>query len=742
MDNSRNIRFMIARDPFKIEEHGGMYKVTLGKGNWFVHDEVLRRKALFGNGSLAYDYQTNESFGDFDDESSARHFAFSVREELDRRDGVKIDKNVAEALAIKLRSMGISVSTDTDMMKQILEKASPVDIKLQPVDRDSVEYRKMISDRKLLVEERMAEIRRLKDEGQSPKSDYGNSVSSLTHHAPGDKQPFPMRIDHASGVHSVALSSANIGNNIPKNKNLAIKLTDFMENLVNTNEITLENYPVKLKKAMGLKPDYGVSQYVDINFENEISQRIRTSDHEGTAKHIIIRGGVVDKGISVVLDDPNSESKSKEHKFEASTYYNVKEYIYKSPSKQDLINVTKSIFGLFEFGEYIDLANANKINVSPKPRGFKEGEFYGFVYDNTIYLNPEKFTAETPIHEYTHLWAEALRQRNPNEWKKIVGIMKEDQALWDKIKETYPHLRKESDIADEVLATYSGRKGFEKLREVSKTIEDPNRMFGTILMALSSFWDSVKKLFDINYKNRDDIADRVLYDFLSEINPLGYTKEGVQKLSDRMILGQIKQSDTAMKDKNMDNRVQLYDELSKKLAVIMPKHGDGVYLASPLRVAEDTDKPIDIDRIYHDLGKKPREFICANMYYHIYLSDMNSDDLKNLTKVFDEKLHTNTKVAEAKFNKTTSAAKEAIHDRIVTPTARWFTDDQTKALKNYSEMFPAEADTKELFTHLHEEVCKQDDIKRCPEKWRTDALKELNELSEGITRNPSKSIHV
>ena len=215
---------------------------------------------------------------------------------------------------------------------------------------------------------------------------------------------------------------------------------------------------------------------------------------------------------------------------------------------------------------------------------------------------------------------------------------------------------------------------------------------------------------------------------------------------------QNKLSDIVMEDKNFKKQnmtsdsesvcVQLYDELSKKLGLIMPKHGDGVYLAMPLKVAEDTDKPIDIDRIYHDLGKKPGEFICANMYYHIYLSDMNSDDLKNLTKVFDEKLHTNTKVAEVKFNKTTSAAKEAIHDRIVTPTARWFTDDQTKVLKNYSEMFPAEADTKELFTHLHEEVCKQDDIKRCPEKWRTDALKELNELSEGITRNPSKSIHV
>lgn len=737
MNNSRNIRFMIARDPFKIEEHGGMYKVTLGKGNWFVHDETLRRKALFGNGNLAYDYQTNESFGDFDDESSARHFAFSVREELDRRDGVKVDKNVAEALAIKLRNMGIKVSTDTAMMKQILDKASPIDIKLQPVDRDSVEYRKMVSDRKLLVEERVAEIRRLKDEGQSPQSDYGNSASSLTHHTPGDKQPSPAVQTVHYGDNSAALSNAKVHKKFQFSKVFAEKTVLFLEKLDKSNIITTENFADEFKKALDLVPEKEGSRYIPYIFKEE-KERLRAGDHSGNAYNIITDGGRVNKGYSIVLITPNSSNK----KFEDYDWANVKEYIYKYPTKQDLINITKSIFGLFEFGEYIDLANANKINVSPKPRGFKEGEFYGFVYDNTIYLNPEKFTAETPIHEYTHLWAEALRQRNPNEWKKIVGIMKEDQALWDKTKETYPHLRKESDIADEVLATYSGRKGLEKLREVSKTTEDPNRMFGTILMALSSFWDSVKKLFDINYKNRDEIADRVLYDFLSEINPLGYTKEGVQKLSDRMILGQIKQSDTAMKDKNMDNYAQLCEELNKKLAVIMPKHGDGVYLASPLRVSEDSDKPIDIDRIYHDLGKKSGEFVCANMYYHMYLSDMNSDDLKNLTKVFNEKLHTNTKVAEAKFNKTTFAAKEAIHDRIVTPTARWFTDDQTKALKNYSEMFPVETDIKKLFTHLHVEVCKQDDIKRCPEKWRTDALEELNELSEGITRNPSKSIHV
>ncbi len=320
--------------------------------------------------------------------------------------------------------------------------------------------------------------------------------------------------------------------------------------------------------------------------------------------------------------------------------------------------------------------------------------------------------------------------------------MKSETELWNKVKEDYPHLETDEEIADEMLATYSGQHGMQRLREECHNYKDGDTVLNRISAALDCFWKNVSNFFGIQYKGADEVADRVFYDLLNEVNPLVYTKKGVQKLSDRMILGQNKQSDTAMEEKKLDDHVQLYNELSKKLAAIMPKHGDGVYLASPLRMAEDSDKPVDINRVFHDLGKKSGEFVCANMFYHMNLSDMSDDNLRNLTKVFDEKLHTNHNVTEVKFNKATAAAKEAIHDRIVTPTARWFTDDQTKALKDYSAMFPADADTKELFTHLYEDVCKQEDVACKPDKWMSDTLEELNKLSEGITRDQFKGLHV
>lgn len=371
---------------------------------------------------------------------------------------------------------------------------------------------------------------------------------------------------------------------------------------------------------------------------------------------------------------------------------------------------------------------SNKNDVKPLILD-ETGELKAFSYKGAIYINKKYLTPEVTLHEYTHLWAEVLRQCNPKEWQNIVAMMKETPEIWNYVQKTYPDLRTEDNIAEEVLAQYSGKRGQEKLLAFVEGKDTSDNIIQKISEALSYFWDAVCDFLHIHYTDKEQVADRVLYDLLTGVNPLTYA-------------GKNKLSDTAMEEKKLDDHVHLYDELSKKLAVIMPKHGDGVYLAMPLRMAEDSEKPIAIERVYHDLGKKPGEFVCANMFYHMNMSDMSSDDLRNLIKVFDKKLHTNSNVTETKLNKTTAAAKEAIHDRIVTPTARWFMNDQAKALKNYSEMFPAEADTKELFSQLFDKVSQEPDVSRCPEKWKSDALEELLDLAEGITRNPSKSIHV
>lgn len=86
-------------------------------------------------------------------------------------------------------------------------------------------------------------------------------------------------------------------------------------------------------------------------------------------------------------------------------------------------------------------------------------------------------------------------------------------------------------------------------------------------------------------------------------------------------------------------------------------------------------------------------------------------------------------------------AKQVVHDRIVTPSARRFTPEQIDTLKHYRAMFSADTDTRELYTRLYEEAIKDADVARKPEKWQTDTLRELNDLAEGITREETRGLH-
>ena len=53
------------------------------------------------------------------------------------------------------------------------------------------------------------------------------------------------------------------------------------------------------------------------------------------------------------------------------------------------------------------------------------GEVYGLVKDGRIYLDPKVATLETAVHEYTHLWGDMLRRKDPEQWSHTVKELKE-----------------------------------------------------------------------------------------------------------------------------------------------------------------------------------------------------------------------------------------------------------------------------------------------------------------------------
>ena len=85
-------------------------------------------------------------------------------------------------------------------------------------------------------------------------------------------------------------------------------------------------------------------------------------------------------------------------------------------------------------------------------------------------------------------------------------------------------------------------------------------------------------------------------------------------------------------------------------------------------------------------------------------------------------------------------ARQAIYDRIVTPTARSFTPDQVEVLNHYHQVAAPDKPIGEVFRELLKEVSQEPDVARKPEKWVTDTAKELNDLAEGITREETRCL--
>ena len=159
----------------------------------------------------------------------------------------------------------------------------------------------------------------------------------------------------------------------------------------------------------------------------------------------------------------------------------------------------------------------------------QHGEVRGFAVGGRIYLDPKMASDETAIHEYTHLWADALRRVNPAEWENVKGLLR-GTPIWEETKRLYPELADDEDaLADEVLAQFSGKHGAKRLAEArEKAMSEADGVFNkakvasvfdNVRQALKRFWKGVADFLGLHFTSAEDIADKVLADLLSGVNP-------------------------------------------------------------------------------------------------------------------------------------------------------------------------------------------------------------------------------
>ena len=158
-----------------------------------------------------------------------------------------------------------------------------------------------------------------------------------------------------------------------------------------------------------------------------------------------------------------------------------------------------------------------------------QGTIYGWSVNGKIYLTEAGINPDTPIHEYTHLWADAMMRQNKQGWDSIKSLLK-DTPVWKEViaDPNYSNIKDNEDaVASEVLSRISGRKNAAKMEaEAQKAINKAKGILEkanatTILLnlkrAIKQFWYWVgKNVFGIkDFKNIDEVTDRVLYDLLN-----------------------------------------------------------------------------------------------------------------------------------------------------------------------------------------------------------------------------------
>ena len=168
-----------------------------------------------------------------------------------------------------------------------------------------------------------------------------------------------------------------------------------------------------------------------------------------------------------------------------------------------------------------------------------DGIVYGWTDGKKIFLTSAGVNPNTPIHEYTHLWAKAMMQKNPNGWNSIKQLLK-NTPIWNSVinDPNYSSIHNDEDaIASEALSRMSGSANAAKMQQMAQEMIDnangtarkleARGLIQNMKDALNKFWNWVgTELFGIEkFESIEQITDRVLFDLLNNTD-LGTLSEG------------------------------------------------------------------------------------------------------------------------------------------------------------------------------------------------------------------------
>ena len=145
----------------------------------------------------------------------------------------------------------------------------------------------------------------------------------------------------------------------------------------------------------------------------------------------------------------------------------------------------------------------------------KNGVYYGFVANGVVYLNKDRFNANTPIHEFGHLFWNVM----PAAMKSKITELLKQTPMWEQIKSdpNYENLTTDDKMADELFNTILRNYGEGSLA-VREIIGGEVTMLDRVMNALNEFWRWLKALFGNTDARLERIAGMTLGEMLSGRN--------------------------------------------------------------------------------------------------------------------------------------------------------------------------------------------------------------------------------
>ena len=294
-----------------------------------------------------------------------------------------------------------------------------------------------------------------------------------------------------------------------------------------------------------------------------------------------------------------------------------------------------------------------------------QGTIYGWSVNGKIYLTEAGLNPDTPIHEYTHLWADAMMKQNKQGWNSIKSLLK-DTPVWKEViaDPNYSNIKDNEDaVASEVLSRISGKKNAAKMEEeAQRAIDEAKGVFekaeaATVFLnlkrALKQFWHWVgKNVFGIkDFKNIDEVTDRVLYDLLSNTK---LTEEDNKEIAkrDKLYLDAVERGDmeTAQRMVNeaaVQNGYVPNSEYQGSSAFNgAAPYGNGYFLTKEERKEAyendefDGDTSLD-DYVNSGIDPMNLDYLTNDSSYR-HADDARKEAIENLRNVFQNKRQTIT----------------------------------------------------------------------------------------------------